>query len=506
MRQWRARALALTAVVVFGGAPVAAARGQDRPAVVVRDLGPGRPGRILRAALGTPHAVLVRDSGAVALRRDTLYSTTVVILAPRATVASSVRGDVIVVGGDLFLHPGAVVDGRAIAIGGGVYNSALAVVHGGQLSFRDHTFAAVRTADTVALSYRPIRVLTPGPLYLPGVLGFGLPAYDRVNGVAVPWGPSVSLDTGRVELTPTATYRSHLGHVDPAVSATVGVGRHTTVTGSAGRGTFTNDAWIRSDPQNTVSSFLAANDTRNYYRADRVEARIGRPYELESAEVEPFVGALSEFAWSTGPHGPDARTPYSVADERDSLGMLRPNPEVRRGRISAAVAGFLARWEADDLTANLLVAEELPFQTPDGERFAQTTVDGEIGFDALFDHRFQFFAHAVITAGDSVPPQRFAYLGGNGTLLTRPLLSLGGDQLLFVESRYAIPINRLVIPVLGSPTITLRHLAGGAGRSRLPTLVQNVGLRLTLNLLRADFVIDPETRDTKFVVTFSAFR
>ena len=506
MRQWRAGALALTAALSISGAPIVAARAQSRPAVVVRELGPGRPGRILRAALATPHVALVHDSGAVALRRDTLYSGTVIVLAPRATVASSVRGDVIVVGGDLFLHPGAVVDGRAIAIGGGVYNSTLAVVHGGQHSYRDHSFAANRVADTIALSYRPIQVHVPGPLYIPGVLGLGLPTYDRVNGLAVPWGPGVSLDTGRVELAPTATYRSHLGDIDPAISAAIGVGRRITLTGSARRGTFTNDAWIRTDPQNTISSFLAADDTRNYYRADRIEVRVGRLSEFEFVDVEPFLGVLSEFAWSTGPQALDARTPYSLAEERDSLGMLRRNPEVRRGRISSAVAGLLTRWEAGDLTANLLVTEELPFQKPAKGRFAQTTLDGEIAFDAFLDHRFQFFAHAVLTAGDSAPPQRFAYLGGKGTLLTLPLLSLGGDQLLFVESRYAIPINRLVIPVLGYPTFTLRHLAGGAGRSRLPTLVQNVGVRLTISILRADFVIDPETRDTDFGVTFSVFR
>jgi hypothetical protein len=506
VRQWRAGALALTAALFLSGVPVAAARTQNGPAVIVRDPGPGRPGRILRAALLTPHVVLVDDSGAVALRRDTLYSATVIVLAPRATVASGVRGDVIVVGGDLFLHPGAVVDGRAIAIGGGVYNSTLAVVHGGQHSYQDHSFSATRAADTIALSYRPIRAHVPGPLYFPGVLGFGLPTYDRANGLAVPWGPAVSLDTGRVELTPTATYRSHLGDVDPSLSAAVGISRRITLTASAGRGTFTNDAWIRSDPQNTVSSFLAAVDTRNYYRADRIEGRVARLSEFEFVEIEPFVGILDELAWSTGPRSLDARTPYSFSDERDSLGMLRPNPEVRRGRISSALVGLLARWEAGDLTASVRATEELPFRMPAEGRFAQTTLDGEIAFDALLDHRFQFFAHAVLTAGDSAPPQRFAYLGGNGTLLTLPLLSLGGDQLLFVESRYAIPLNRVVIPVLGSPTVTFRHLAGGAGQSRLPTLVQNVGVRLTISLLRADFVIDPETRDTEFGVTFAVFR
>jgi len=504
--RWRTGALALATALPSLAVPTVAGLAQGSPTVVVRDVGPGRPGRILRAALTTPHTVLVADTGAVALRRDTLYSNTVLVLAPRTTVASNVRGDVVVVGGDLFLHPGAVIEGRAIALGGGVYNSTLALVRGGQYSYRDHTFDLARSGDTIALSYRAIRVRTPETVYLPGVLGFGVPAYDRVNGLALSWGPTFSLDAARLELTPTVTYRSHLGAFDPAARVAAEIGRRTSLTASAGRGTFTNDGWIRSDPLNSVSAFVAGIDTRNYYRADRIEGQVGRLWELESVELEPFAGVLTEFAWSTGPQSPDARTAYSIVDERDSTGMLRLNPAVVRGRVSSAVAGVRARWEIGDLTANVLVSEEVPFQAPSDLRFAQTTIDGELAFDALFGHQFQFFTHAVLTAGDSAPPQRFAYLGGNGTLLTLPLLSLGGDQLLYVESRYAIPLNGIVIPLLGAPTIMLRHLAGSAGQSRLPTFVQNVGVRLTISVLRLDFVIDPETRDTDLALSLSLFR
>jgi len=47
---------------------------------------------------------------------------------------------VIVVGGDLYLRPRANVSGRAVAIGGAVYESTMSTVGGGVLPFRDFTY------------------------------------------------------------------------------------------------------------------------------------------------------------------------------------------------------------------------------------------------------------------------------------------------------------------------------------------------------------------------------
>jgi hypothetical protein len=62
------------------------------------------------------------------------------------------------------------------------------------------------------------------------------------------------------------------------------------------------------------------------------------------------------------------------------------------------------------------------------------------------------------------------------------------------------------LPLLGSPIFTLRHLVGGAGAGELPALVQNVGARLTISLLRLDFLVDPASRDTHFSASLAFFR
>jgi hypothetical protein len=100
--------------------------------------------------------------------------------------------------------------------------------------------------------------------------------------------------------------------------------------------------------------------------------------------------------------------------------------------------------------------------------------------------------HTVMTAGPGIAPQqRFVYLGGTGTLATVNLLALGGDHLLFLEGDYMIPIERIQLPIVGSPFIALRYAAGNAGVDKVPTLIQNIGIGAGVSMLRVDFSIDP---------------
>lgn len=488
--------------------------------VVVRDAGPGAPGRLLRGVLAAPHATIApRDSGApVALRSDTAYASSVVVLGRDVTVASTVHGDVVVVGGDLFLHPGATIDGRAVAIGGGVYNSTLASVRGGLLSFRDETFVAGGTrvaagdhatlsSDTIALVYRRLGGGLPPAISFPAY-GLRLPSYDRVNGLSLAFGPMVSLDSGRVDVEPTVTYRSDLGAVDPLVRARAGLGRRLELSGFAGRGTRTNDDWNRSDFLNAVSSFFGGIDARNYYRADVAEVRLTRAWEGETFDVLPFVGAATERAWSVGPEPGTTSAPYSVFLRRDSVkGMERPNPGVLPGRISSALVGADLTWRAQQVVAALGARLEQPFSAPASRSFSQATLDGDVGFPTFGTQRLDVDAHAVLTVGDTAPPQRYAYLGGeDGTIVTRRLLEMGGDQLLYVNGLYSIPVERIRIKFLGSPTFAIRYAVGSAGVGSLPSLVQNVGVRVSLSFIRYQFMIDPATRDTRGSIALSLFR
>jgi hypothetical protein len=64
-----------------------------------------------------------------------------------------------------------------------------------------------------------------------------------------------------------------------------------------------------------------------------------------------------------------------------------------------------------------------------------------------------------------------------------------------------VPFHALALPYIGSPTVALRYVIGGAGVHGLPDLTQNVGIRIQLFILRVDGVIDPLTHRTAIALS-----
>ena len=233
------------------------------PRVFVRDAGPGRAGRWLREALEAPHLLLRSDSLHPAeLPRDSTYATTVIVLGP-ARVASTVHGDVIVVGGDLFLRPGVRIDGRAVAIGGGVYWTSLGTVGGGRFPFPEFTYAGTTLPNgSIALDYLALEKRDTRLVVLPGIYGLRIPSYDRTDGLSIPFGPTFRFDTARIEVDPLVVYRSQLGTIDPRLEVRATFGRRLTLEGSAERVTMTNEKWIYGDFSNSIGTLIAATGPR----------------------------------------------------------------------------------------------------------------------------------------------------------------------------------------------------------------------------------------------------
>jgi hypothetical protein len=354
--------------------------------------------------------------------------------------------------------------------------------------------------DTGYVEYRE------SPVTLPLGLGLRIPSYDRVNGVTLPWGPQLVLDDGTLELDALVTYRSHLGNWDPSLEGFVRPGAANEIRLYVGRGTFNNDSWIRSDLMNSLAVLFVGSDARNYYRADRAALRFTRSLTVSAFGLTPFLGGSLERGWSTGSI-PPTKTPWSFFGRESDLRMRRPNPPVTKGRINSILGGTGIQISRGGLEAKLDALVEHGFESgetqcfvpPGGPicipvipAFTQTTLDSRVTFPTFGAQTFAFIGHALLTGGgDSPPPQRFAYLGGSGTLATVDLLALGGDRLLFLQGDYIIPIERIVLPFLGSPFIALRYAAGNAGIGRLPSLIQNVGAGAGIGFLRVNYTIDP---------------
>jgi hypothetical protein len=483
--------LALLAALCISFLSTNPSRAQD---VVVRDVGPTSAGRDLVRVLAGPHRLILSDTGRLPLSRDSTFTESVVILGGSATLESRVRGDVFVIGGDLFVHPAARVSGKAVAIGGAVYPSALASIGGGTESFRDFTYEISREGDRYVLDYRSLIARRSPPLTFPGFYGVGIPTYDRSDGLSLPFSPLLSLSDSRVLVAPSVTYRSNLGAVDPAVEVTLEPTRRLRLAAYAGRATFTNEGWVWGDLVNSASTLFLGLDTRNYFRADRAELRAHRLWERGASTFEPYIGARWEHAWSVGPTMGAASRPWSFLGRTDQERMLRPNPPIAPGHIASALAGATYESSGRALNVGVELTTELAFDAPADRRFVQNTLEGRLDFPTFGSQWFDLESHVVLTAGETAPPQRWAYLGGAGTLPLLDLLTLGGDQLLFLQTSYHVPIERIVVPLLGSPTVTVRHILGSAGVGDLPDLHQDIGLGLALSFFRLQVDLDPVTR------------
>jgi hypothetical protein len=463
--------------------------------VVLRRAGPMQVGSIVSNAISRPHALRAGHE-ALVLPRDTVVTSNLLVLGRPTYVASRVQGDVVVVGADLFLRPGADITGRAISIGGTVSRTFLGRVGGSIESYRDDNYTITSTADRYELAYQGHVPDPPKTFELAGLQGFLMPTYDRVDGVSLPVGVQLSLGEGVIEIRPTATYRSRLGVVDPGVELRIANGRPVRLEAEAARNTRSNERWIYSDLLNSAATLAFGNDTRNYFRADGGTARLIGHVETPTFELEPFVGGRYEKVSPITAVG----NVWSFSGRSSIEHMLRPNPLVQPGSIGSALFGARAGYSVGPLRARLAAEGEHGFRTPDGtSRFTQVTLDGTIDFPTIAQQTLHVDAHAVATAGDSTPRARYAYLGRVGTLPLMELLEQGGDQLLFVESRYTIPVFGVVLPLLGMPTIFLRHLMGAAGVGSLPKLEQEIGAGIGIKMIRFDVTTDVAgKRDTQF--------
>ena len=310
---------------------------------------------------------------------------------------------------------------------------------------------------------------------LPLGVGLRIPSYDRVNGLSLPWGPIITLP--RMEIDPTITYRSNLGKINPAARVRIAFSQIDSLDVYFGRGTYTNDSWIRSELINSLAAIGVGSDARNYYRGDRVRAELSHSFGKEPWNTSLWIGGNHELDCATGIHVKHDEAPWSILNKSDTLKMRRVNPEIDV-RVERSFDG--------------------PDVSPRGDgRFTQATFDAKATFPTFGMQTFAFRGHGV-ASWDGAPAQRFSYLGGAGTLATVDLLALGGDRLVFVEGEYRYPLVRPLLPYVGAPVLSARYAAGSAGIAELPDFIQNIGAGLGLKIVKVEYHIDPNYKKTSF--------
>lgn len=344
-----------------------------------------------------------------------------------------------------------------------------------------------------------------GAISLPLGVGLRIPRYDRVDGLALPWGPRITLADGRFELDPTVTYRSHLGKFDPYGKADIRLAPHDGLTIEGGTATFSNDEWIRSTIVNSLAVIGVGSDARNYFRANRVTAQLHHEFVSNGTMFTPRVGLLHEDAWSTGSAEPHSSAPWSIFGRTGRLKMRRANPSIARGHTTSAIAGANYDYDLNQMVVlidgNIEHAFDAPEYTTGGKttgNFTQLTLDAKATFPTFSTQSFSFRGHGLFTPGDGAPPQRYGYLGGAGTLATVDLLALGGDRIVYVEGEYDVPLVKPILPFLGPPIIGVRYAAGAAGAGELPDFIQNIGASIGVKFIKFEYHIDPNYKKTAF--------
>lgn len=438
------------------------------------------------------YRVLSRDT--VIARTDTLVGP-VLTLGNRLVIEGVVRGHLAIVDANVYARPTAHIMGDVTNIGGGFYRSEQATITG---SLSDHPLAPyhVEKAEDRITIVGDVEHKYVRPVLKP-------PQANRVEGFRPYVGVVlVTPPMGRVglELQGWAAYGFEIGEWEDALQggAELRVRRGLTHVGvGTEKTTWTNDAWIRGDLDNTVAFLWHGRDYRNYYQAQRQYIVLGRELVRGPHDAVLSLRGQREDARS------QLRGDPWVLLSPDSF---RINPAIDEGVISSAILNLRGEWTGLKAQAEYDVGLEVGRPDVfDGQHdFRAFRVWAEWAMQALANHTLELEGYFQGPLGtDSLPRQRWSMLGGSGTLYTFEIGEFFGDRVAYVESKYSIPLwPALRVPVLGLPRLQLLHHIGMAWTfNEDRAFQQNVGVRLQFPFLYARVVTDPsDLNDAEFAV------
>lgn len=485
-RALRIRSAAAFLLLGIGAAPLAGQRatlhGRSDPSA----------DRRIRALLRDGHYLLItRDT---TIPRGDTVGQSVLVAGATLRLDGTVRGDVVGVAANLFVRPSATVTGDVVNAGGGLYSSEQARLEGDVVDRPLAEYAVTRGDGGVAIEGRSPRL----PLFQPeGVAGVQLPTYDRVDGLWLRGGGRLRLPrlgTDSIMLRGAVGYRTEVGGLTHVAELTGRRGGGFLTVGHE-EATATNDAWIRSDLKNSLGVLYNGKDYRNYYESERWFGRAGTRFASGGWSGELALLGEREVARS-----------LATGDPWHLLGdSLRFNPPIDPGTIASIGAGAAVTWEGRSTAAELGARTDFAGRVAGGDfEFSRYLVWGEWSMAAIANHALEVYwrAQGPLPGTDSLPRQRWSFVGGSGTLYTFDVAQFTGDRLVFVETRYVIPLpDRVRLPVIGAPDLVFLHTAGMAWtHDARRDLEQNIGVELRFFGLSLRAITNPAHASHDFEV------
>lgn len=481
----RSRRLGLAALALLAGAAVPALRPAPAAAqqVVLRGASDVALDRRLARLLREDPLIITADT--MIARGDTVPRPLLVLGEVTIVVEGLLLDDLVLVEAGAFVRPRARVYGDVVNINGGLYRSELATILGTIIDLPAAPYEVVVEEGVYVI----VATDAPSPLQLDGFMGVHVPTYDRVNGVTLAAGATwwlPMLGDAQPWIHGQAGWRTELGDPVYAADAGVRVGPWA-VAGGYARESDTNDRWIRGDLMNSLNYLLSGKDYRDYHEVERTWAGLTRNFGDEQKSLFGTAGVRLQVEDATSLPGDD---PWHILGD-----STRANPAISEGRISSAVAELTLEWTGLRGVADGALTVERAIAAMDGDFvFSRVTLDADWAVAALADHTVEIEVHAQAPlGGDPLPLQRWGFVGGSGTIQTLEFAEFYGDHVVFVESKYIIPMpERIALPILGAPDLQLVHGAGMAWTGDEPRdLRQEVGARLQFFSLYFRYMLDP---------------
>lgn len=461
-------------------------------------------------AVSAALAVLERDAYLL-IDRDTVLGPEVeiagdlIVVRARVALEGKVTGAVVVADGDFFTRSRSEVGGPVAVLGtGGAFTSGLAQGDPPRVLEQDpRVFVSVGATPT---GYS-LTITSPEPpptFRLPGFYGFAPPTHDRVDGFSVIWRPDIGFgggDTATVAIRGTVIVRTLRRRIDGTIEASYRPTPRSLVSTRVGRATFTPEVWARGDLANTLSSLIKGSDVRDYFESDVASISIRRLPPPPLIEGEGFIvpGITLRVSRDRSLEG---RHPWSLMGDLD-----RPNPSIDEGTLASLVGRVDAAWRGARARLGAEAAVEWGVPSLGDFEFAQLSSAVVLSTEILNGHQIGITGYALVPLGDgAVPRQRWSFVGGPATLPTFPTAYARGDHLLFGNAVYLLPVNRIRIPIAGSPSIRLEYLAGTAWPSGepMPRMEQNVGAGIQLLMFKAMVYADPAADTWRGELVFGA--
>ncbi|MGD8698231.1 MAG: hypothetical protein PVJ43_03005 [Gemmatimonadales bacterium] len=477
-RWWLSVAVVLAGLCLAGLSPEASAQ-----EVVFQGRGRGLPradDALRRVLQRGNYRLLDRDT---LIGADDIIRSDVLVIGAAVRLEGRIEGDLIGVQSDVFARPGARLEGTVAILGGGFYGSSLAELDAPPIDAAVYAYTVRRRDDGVYV------ITAPGSkarVVLPGLYGFLLPTYDRVNALTIAWG--IDFERGASRWLPDARararYRSVRTDLDGDIELRWPIARHA-VALRGGLTVRTNDSWINGDLENSLYAIIGGIDTRNYYEASFAEAAL----DLEFG---------SQTLWRTGvtagwerAESLANRDPFSIFTVRDGF---QANAPVREAdALSAKLSAGLETWIAGEAALKLDVEAERADADLGGD-LTFTVLGGSLGADipTIGAQSLIIRARGQIPGSEGAPGQRWRALGGWGSLPTLRPVERQGDTMWWAAATYRLPL-RPEAGLFGRVDVWVQYAAGNAwiDNEERPPAVHNLGLGATLGPLAGAIYADP---------------